>query len=126
MSDNVLSRRDFLQRAAVLGALGVSAGQILMACQPSKDGANKTPAAGGDKPAGGKLSCTDTTGLNETQIATRTANGYVDQTPKPAQKCDNCSLYKAAPAPGTCGGCAVVAGPIHPDGWCKIWVPKPA
>lgn len=40
-------------------------------------------------------------------------------TPKDDQQCDNCALFQAP------DGCKSVAGTIKPEGWCKIWVPKP-
>lgn len=116
-----LSRRDFLERAAMLGALSLGATTLLAACeQPAREAG--TPAAA---PAAA-FTCTDVSGLTPAQVATRTANDYVDVSPKPEQLCDNCALYTEPAAGAQCGGCTVVAGPIHPKGWCKIWVPKPA
>ena len=118
-----LNRREFLERAAMLGALTVGAGTILAACEaqerPERQAA--APEAGNDT-----FSCNDPediAGLSEAELATRTNNNYVDQTPNPEQRCDNCALW-SDPTPGQqCGGCSVVAGPIHPAGWCTIWVP---
>ena len=45
--------------------------------------------------------------------------GYQD-TPKGAQRCDNCSQFQP-PA-----SCKVVEGDISPAGWCKVYVKKPA
>ncbi len=44
---------------------------------------------------------------------------YQDQS-KGDQKCGNC-MYFSAP-----NSCMVVEGNISPDGWCKLWVKKPA
>ncbi|MFU8802250.1 MAG: high-potential iron-sulfur protein [Bradymonadaceae bacterium] len=113
-----LSRRQFLERAALLGAVSVGGAAFLAACesQPAQPAAAPEAAAA-------DFSCTDVSGLNAAQIATRTTNEYVDQTPNPEQRCDNCALWVDPAAGENCGGCSVVAGPIHPAGWCKIWVP---
>lgn len=112
----------------MLGAACVGAGSLLAACQ---QGERQPRESAGSQPsqqaagAGAEFSCTDTSGLNDSQIASRTVNEYVDRTPNPAQTCDNCALFQPAD-PNQCGGCSVVAGPIHPKGWCKVWVAKPA
>lgn len=119
-----LNRREFLERAAILGALTVGAGSLLAACETQE-----RPPAGTDETAdagNGEFSCDDaaaTSDLTEAEMATRTNNNYVDQTPNPQQRCDNCALWVDAEAGQNCGGCTVVAGPIHPAGWCSIWVP---
>lgn len=121
MSDNTLSRRDFLQRAAVLGVAAAGAGAFLAACEKKEAGA---PAAGGAPKAAGGLSCEDVSGLTEPQKSTRTNNAYVDKSTTAGQDCANCALYTQPKEAGGCGGCAVVAGPINPAGWCKLWVAK--
>lgn len=124
-----LNRREFMERAAVLGALTLGAGTLLAACEQ--------PA--GDAPAGGQgqeqaqapaadegFSCDDPedlAGLSEAELQTRTANNYVEPSPEADQQCDNCGLWQEPAAGEDCGGCTVVQGPIHPEGWCSIWVP---
>jgi High potential iron-sulfur protein len=72
-----------------------------------------------------QLTCTDVTGLTPDDVTMRnTTAAYVDQTPDAAKRCSGCVQYVPA-APDACGGCKVVKGPIHPDGWCKLYVPKP-
>jgi hypothetical protein len=107
MSNQHLDRRQFLARAAILGASAASVG-LLAAC--SKGG-------------GGALTCLDTTGLSPADISTRTSLSYVDKSTDPAKHCSLCQLYTAA-APGACGGCTVVKGPIHPEGSCTAFVKK--
>jgi hypothetical protein len=41
-------------------------------------------------------------------------------TPKGDARCDNCTLFEAPNA------CKTVEGPIAPEGWCMIYVKKPA
>lgn len=73
-----------------------------------------------------ELHCTRTEGLSAEDVAVRSATAaYVEETPDPTTKCSNCAQFVPA-APDACGGCKVVKGPIHPDGWCKLWVAKPA
>jgi hypothetical protein len=109
MQNAKLNRRDFLQRAAVLGATAVAGSTFIAACNREGGG------------GGGGLSCMDTTGLTPADIATRTSMNYVDQTTNPEQPCRTCALYQPA-AEGACGGCTLVKGPIHPEGWCTAWV----
>ena len=108
----------------MLGALTVGGATLLAACESSPaDSGESAPAAA---EGGGEFSCNEPgqlEGLTEAQIQNREAQNYTDTTPNPAQRCDNCGLWED-PAPGeNCGGCSVVAGPIHPAGWCSIWVP---
>jgi hypothetical protein len=49
---------------------------------------------------------------------TQKAVGYQD-TPKGAQRCDNCTQFEAP------SSCKVVEGNIEPAGWCKVYVKKP-
>lgn len=126
MSDTTLSRRDFLQRAAIMGVAVAGAGAILSACDKGGSGASSGAAPGaapsGSAPQAASLDCTDVSGLSDPQKATRTNNAYVEKTAIPAQDCANCALYTLPKEEGGCGGCAVVAGPINPAGWCKLWV----
>lgn len=120
----VLSRREFLQRALALGMATAGAGVVLSACgkKEEKKPEAKKPAA--KKPEAKKaLKCDDAAGLSDADKATRKNNAYVDKSTTAGKKCDNCQLYQAK-APGACGGCAVVKGPIHPDGYCRVWVKK--
>jgi hypothetical protein len=45
------------------------------------------------------------------------ASGYQD-TPKGAAKCSNCMHFQAPAA------CAIVAGKISPEGWCRFYAKK--
>ena len=50
--------------------------------------------------------------------ATQKAVGYQD-TPKGAQRCDNCAQFEPP------SSCKTVEGNIAPAGWCKVYVKKP-
>ncbi len=118
-----LNRRQFLERAAMLGALSVGGMALLSACE-ADPGDGPTPTAADD--GNGDFSCNEPgqlEGLSEAEMQTREVNNYVDTTPNPEQRCDNCGLWEDPAAGENCGGCTVVAGPIHPAGWCSIWVP---
>lgn len=107
------NRRSFLQKMGVAGAIGAGA-SVLAAC-----------GEGGGGTTQGTFTCTDTTGLAQPAIQMRQSLGYVDQSVSPEQWCHNCAFFQA-PAEGTqCGGCTLIQGPIHPDGWCRSWAAKP-
>lgn len=106
MSSNLLDRRTFLARAALLGGFAAGA-SLLAACGKG----------------GGSLVCTDTAGLKPEELATRTSLNYADVSPDPTKPCSACTLYVPA-AEGACGGCSVVKGPINPNGYCISWVKK--
>jgi hypothetical protein len=53
----------------------------------------------------------------------RTTLGYVDRTPDPSKPCMKCSQYLPAPAADQCGGCKLIKGPIHPQGYCNVFTP---
>ena len=100
-----LNRREFLERAAVLGA-GIGLGAFVIGCN-----------SGGSA----SFTCTDTTGLSEDEIAMRTTQAYVDTSTDAAKNCANCIHYSAA-AEGACGTCAVLKGGVHPAGNCNLWM----
>lgn len=124
MSDKKLSRREFLERAAALGAVTLGAGTLLSACDPPDPEAQ--PDDQPDEPAADDgISCNDDealAGLSEDEIARRENHEYVDQSPVEGEYCDNCALWED-PEPGEdCGGCSLLPGPFHPEGWCNAWV----
>ncbi len=123
MFDQVCARRQFLKHC-VAGAVGVGAVLSLTNCK--KDSGQ--PASTGARTAGGPTGlskCADVSGLNESQLKTRESLKYVDETPQPPKRCDNCMLY-IVNGPAGCGGCKVLPGPVMPGGWCSAWAPAPA
>ncbi len=56
---------------------------------------------------------------------------YTEETPNPDQYCSNCSLWvppeeaDTGSNPEGCGGCTLIPGPIHPDGYCTSWAQQP-
>ncbi|TDP77263.1 high-potential iron-sulfur protein [Bradymonas sediminis] len=123
--DAQLNRRDFIRRAALLGA---ASGLALSGCTTAYGASNATedvttePTVDASAPGdAGALDCSDTSGLNAAEISTREQLKYVEQTPKPAQDCANCLHWKPVSGEG-CGGCAIMAGKFNPRGWCIAWV----
>ncbi len=126
-----ISRRHFIQRISLLGVAGVGAGALLSACgggggeQAADTGA--ATEGGAETQADAAFSCTDTAGLTEGEVQTRQNLKYVDQTPEAGKLCNNCQFWQPdAPIEGPCGGCQIVKGPIHPEGYCTSWVAKQA
>lgn len=132
MSDEKVSRRDFFKRAAIIGASVAGAGAVLSACKKNggdAKGQDKGGSGGGEASksadkGNGELTCTDTSGLTDAEKKTRESLKYVDKSPKPDKNCANCKLYTEPEQEGECGGCTVMAGPIHPDGYCISWQAK--
>ena len=85
------SRRSFLTRAFGAAAATVVGGYALI--------------RGGDATA---------------QKAPKNAVQYQAE-PKGDQRCTNCQFWIPPEGDKTMGGCQVVAGKIHPTGWCNIW-----
>lgn len=110
---NTITRRQYIKSTVAIGGSVVGLGWLLQGCG-SKDAAKEE----------GKLSCTSTEGLSQAEVTMRTTLKYVDHSPDPNKTCSKCNLYVNAAKPNTCGGCQVVKGPIHPDGYCTSWVAK--
>lgn len=118
MSDT-LTRRNFIQRLAVVGSVVVGAG-ALAACgsEGAESGEGETAT----------LACTDVSALTEDKKTTRTTLNYVDASVTEGKNCTNCQQFQpdAANAAGSCGACLVVPGPINPVGYCDSWAEKTA
>lgn len=102
MSKETMSRRGALKRAlTVVGSIALV--PVIKAC-------------GGDEEG---LSCDDTAGLAPGDLATRTSNGYVEQSREADKNCVNCQFWQGQA--NQCGTCTVVRGPINPQGYCNLW-----
>ena len=101
------SRRQFLVSAGA--ALGLS--PLLAAC-----------GGGGDDLVA--ADCPGYDALTPQDLRAREALSYVDNTPIPVQRCDNCQFYQADAYAGEsgCGGCQLFAGPVVAGGYCTGWV----
>lgn len=123
-----MTRRQFIHTTAAAGAGTLTLGLLLAGCK--KDGAgagggNESSGAGSKEASGGaEKSCNDVSGLTESEKKTRESLKYVDNSPMPDKNCLNCSLYLQPEAGEFCGGCSVLKGPVHPQGYCTAWAPK--
>ncbi len=105
---HTLSRRAVLKRGGLVALATFSAPALLTACGSKKKA----------------LECNDTSGLSAGEKQGRDALKYVDKSTMPNKNCLNCGLYKAPAKAGECGGCTILKGPIHPEGYCTGWSPK--
>jgi hypothetical protein len=99
-----LTRRAFLALSSLIG-LGAAAG--LAGCGGGGDD-REQKAAAADANAGATAEpCTDVADLSPDQVEIREAYEYVERA--------------EAPAGGFCGGCTLMAGPIHPEASCSAF-----
>ena len=68
--------------------------------------------------------CNDVTSLSGDQQGQRVALGYEDTTPQPGKNCAKCSQYVPPPKASDCGGCKILPGTVHPNGYCRAFTPK--
>lgn len=104
---NRIGRREAL-RLTVLGSVGLSA-LGLSACSGGSAG----------------LDCSDVSGLSAADASFRSGQGYTERSTRSGRNCAGCNFYTAAGA-NACGTCTVVRGPINPEGYCNLWVARPA
>jgi len=128
MNNDQLSRKDFLKKMSLFGALSVGAGSVLQACggggeKQSGSGQEQTSTETESSTAAAEP-CTDLSGLSDQEKQTREQFQYVQETTKADQHCANCALFQAPEGDAPCGSCTLVKGPINPNGWCTAWAPK--
>jgi len=70
-----------------------------------------------------EFSCWDAGDLPEADLKARRAVEYLDRAADASRRCDLCQHWQPS-GPGTCGGCAVVRGPIHPLGTCRVFTKR--
>jgi hypothetical protein len=120
MSNTDLSRRQFLQRTAILGA-AIGGSSLLAACGQAAT-TPSTAAGQGAQPTG--LNCTDVSALTDQQKARRAELQYVEKSQTAGQTCANCRRFVPPTQANQCGTCSAVAGPINPEGHCAAWAAK--
>jgi hypothetical protein len=132
---DTINRKDFFKKMGALGVAAFSASALVSACSGSESGktaSNDTPAppapAAPEAPAKATADdpCSDLTGLSEADIKGREALGYIAESNVDGQVCTNCNFWQEPAEGSPCGGCQLMKGPIHPDGWCKSWFAKKA
>lgn len=106
----LIGRRYCLRTTFIAGAAGATG--LLAACGGKKKTASKST-----------LSCKDTSGLTPAEKQMREQLAYVDKSPQAAKNCANCSFFQSK-GDNACGGCTLIKGPIHPQGYCNSWAEK--
>lgn len=48
---------------------------------------------------------------------------HYQEQPNEGKRCAGCKAFIASPTPDGAGQCAIVAGPINPNGWCMAFSP---
>lgn len=118
----LISRRRFLRKAGSFGLLGLGVSS-LTACGSEESERADSKTSGGGEPSTAGDPCSDVSDLTESEIEKRKGAGYVKQTSDPESRCDNCSFWLPPKDDEPCGGCVVIPGPIHPEGYCNSWAP---
>ena len=60
--------------------------------------------------------------LTADEKETRNDFEYVPKSPFPEKLCNNCDLWLEPQEETLCGGCEIMEGPIHPEGYCNVWL----
>jgi hypothetical protein len=124
--DKNISRKAFLKNLSILGVATIGGSALLNSCGGEE---KKTAAPKKEEPkavADASDPCSDLSGLTEADLKMRENLKYVAKTPDPAKPCTACNFWVAPAEGATCGGCTLIKGPIHPDGYCASFVVKPA
>jgi hypothetical protein len=115
----LISRKQFLQRCALMGAAVVGGGSLLAGC-----------GGGGDKGESGTQTaerttaadpCGDTSGLSDAELQMRVTLKYVAHSTEEGKHCSNCKFFQPDQYSEPCGGCQLLKGPVNPDGYCTSW-----
>jgi hypothetical protein len=119
--EKMCSRRSMLH-GSIKGAAGILLGSVLgsnllTSCRKT----NSDNLDRGINPSQNRWSaCSDRESLNEEQKSVRASLKYVDSSPMTDRTCKNCKLYFAAES--LCGGCKIIPGQVHPEGYCIAWL----
>lgn len=136
MSKNEISRKDFLKRISMVGAIGIGSSALLEACGGGKkEKASTSAESAGTSSSSSQMAsngsaatdpCTDLSGLTDSQKKMRTTLKYTGDSPYPDKHCSNCNFFTAPENGKPCGSCSIVPGPINANGHCTSWVKKQA
>jgi hypothetical protein len=121
MSDSGFSRRKFMQYIVQYGSVILGAG-LMGGCGRNEDSSIQSEGEG--EQGGFSGSCDDLSNVSQSEIDKRDVYGYVDETPYPENRCDNCSLFIPPGAEESCGGCVLFEGPVFAAGYCDYWAPE--
>jgi hypothetical protein len=117
MAKNI-SRKKFIKNISFSGVILFGGSTLLSACR-GKD--NSQPGQSTNK---ANSPCSDTSGLTDAELATRTSNEYMLASPYNDKMCGTCNLFIMPKEGKPCGSCQVVKGPISPQGYCRLWIKK--
>lgn len=115
------SRRNLLI-TSLKGVAGIAAASLvapLLSCQKSSAANEPMPLANKSSSA----QCPEQS-LSEQEQSIRSSLRYVDQSPIAQKTCANCKIYTLPNNNSLCGGCKIVPGPIHPQGYCTAWIAR--
>ena len=111
-----MNRKEFLQHLLSI-SVTILGGQVLIqGCGQKSDDQTKMKEQGKPNP------CEDLSSLTADDLEVRNTFEYVDKTPYPEKRCDNCSLWVAPEGAEKCGGCSIMNGPIKAEAYCNAWV----
>lgn len=116
MIDKKLTRRKFVRRCFRTAATALAFGIPAVGCRSKKP--DKT-----EREDISVESCGDLSGVSKEELKKREAAGYVEETPFPSSRCENCRLYIPPGSGENCGECAVFSGPVYESGYCDYWEP---
>ena len=109
------SRRNFIRKYFLAGTAIFGGGLIFTRCNSKKQEDNGQEEL---------TSCSDLSGVSESEIAKREGFGYVEKTPIPENRCDNCALYIPPEGDEKCGECVLFKGPVYSEAYCTYWAPQ--
>lgn len=132
MSRYCPERRRFLREAGTISIAGLAALGGLASfsgcggdgeSSRRADGTDTAPPASASSSAAGDAAgpCNDLSNLTRAEIENREVYDYQPRSEYPEELCSNCEYWEPGAEGEKCGGCSLMAGPIHPDGWCSAW-----
>lgn len=144
MKNKKQTRKEFISDVSKVSAAVIVGGTWLGACGTSSEQSGNYSQQDEDAPLAmqqeaeeeikkesriddlaGTEGCNDLSGLTEREISIREQLQYVAQSEKAEQVCKNCRFWLPAQPGDNCGGCQLIKGPIHPNGWCASWAALP-
>lgn len=112
------SRRKFIHKYFLLSSALLGIGIVLNGCDQKKSTTKE------DKNAAAPDSCSDFSGVSETDLKAREKLGYVKESPIEDRTCNNCNLWLPPPANEQCGKCMLFKGPVYSAGYCTYWAAR--